>query len=268
MNKNILQAIYATILLLLGTVTLNAQTELKIGIFINDFSMTNTDASFYADFYWWCKIPITVDEHLVDDYANLEFVNAKSDIIKGITEKKKLKDFYYITGFCKGSFNYYPEFRDYPKDQQKIPIIIESVNLPLETIILAPDEKSFANPNFQGFNEKIKLNEFKILSSRFNKSSTVYNTSFGDPAFSVKSNYSRLNYEILIKRNSFSYLIKIIIPCLLLSIIAYLVFFIPAAKLDVAVGCTVTSLLACIAVQLTTVGDIPRVGYLTKSTLR
>ncbi|HKR07458.1 MAG TPA: hypothetical protein VJY62_22680, partial [Bacteroidia bacterium] len=51
----------------------------------------------------------------------------------------------------------------------------------------------------------------------------------------------------------------------LLLITSYLVFFIPARQLEVAVGLTVTSLLASIALQLTFQNALPEVGYLTKA---
>ena len=43
--------------------------------------------------------------------------------------------------------------------------------------------------------------------------------------------------------------------------LAYLVFFVPARELEVAVGLTVTSVLACIAFQLTVADDLPSIGY-------
>jgi hypothetical protein len=48
-------------------------------------------------------------------------------------------------------------------------------------------------------------------------------------------------------------------------VLAYLVFFVPARELEVAVGLTVTSVLACIAFQLTVAGDLPHIGYVVTS---
>ncbi|HQA86151.1 MAG TPA: hypothetical protein PK448_01135 [Bacteroidales bacterium] len=258
---------YFVLFILLVNTSVKAQTEIKVGVFMNDFIVTTSEPRFYADFYWWCKVPLSVDEELVDDYAYIDFVNATADIVNVINEKRVFEDCYYIAGNCKGYFNYYPEFKDYPRDKHRVPLIIESVNHPIETIVLVPDEITYSNQDFQGYNESINANEFKVLGAHFHQSSKVYNTSFGTIDADTKTSYSRLSYDIEIKRKSFSYQIKIIIPCLLLSIIAYLVFFIPASKLEVVVSCTVTSLLACIAVQFTTLGDIPRVGYITKSDL-
>lgn len=242
-------------------------TNLDVGIHINDFSITTSDADFYVNFYWWCKVPLEVPDSLVNEYSKLEFINARPEVEIKVNDPRKVNDYYIVSGTCKGEFNYSPNFRDYPKDKQIIPIIIESANLPEDILILNPDSISYSDSVFQGLDERILLDEFRLISSKFNKSTKIYKTTFGDPDYSLSANYSRLNYEITVNRNSISYLLKIIIPCALLSLIAYLVFYIPASKLDVAVGCTVTALLACIAVQFSTVGDIPNVGYITKSDL-
>jgi hypothetical protein len=47
---------------------------------------------------------------------------------------------------------------------------------------------------------------------------------------------------------------------LIILALAYLVSFIPARELGVAVGLTVTSVLACIAFQLTVADDLPSIG--------
>lgn len=43
----------------------------------------------------------------------------------------------------------------------------------------------------------------------------------------------------------------------------YFVFFLPAEKLDIAAGLTVTSLLSEIAFQTAMSTDIPAIGYIT-----
>lgn len=78
-----------------------------------------------------------------------------------------------------------------------------------------------------------------------------------------KAQYSRLTYGIVVKRSYLSFILKILIPNILLLVIAYLVFFIPSRELEVAVGCTVTSLLSSIALKLTIDSGLPKVGYTT-----
>ena len=74
-----------------------------------------------------------------------------------------------------------------------------------------------------------------------------------------------MTFTIETARNYGAYLIKILIPLLIILVLAYLVFFVPAHDLDVAVGLTVTSILACIAFQLTVADDLPSIGYIVTS---
>jgi hypothetical protein len=74
-----------------------------------------------------------------------------------------------------------------------------------------------------------------------------------------------VTFTIEAARDYGAYLIKILIPLVIILVLAYLVFFVPARDLDVAVGLTVTSVLACIAFQLTVADDLPSIGYIVTS---
>jgi Neurotransmitter-gated ion-channel transmembrane region. len=93
-----------------------------------------------------------------------------------------------------------------------------------------------------------------------------YLTNFGDPSSQhAASSFARVTFTIETTRASGPYLIKILIPLLIILALAYLVFFVPARDLDVAVGLTVTSVLASIAFQLTVADDLPSIGYIVTS---
>jgi hypothetical protein len=55
---------------------------------------------------------------------------------------------------------------------------------------------------------------------------------------------------------------KLIIPLAIILFLVYFVFFIPADKIDIAAGLTVTSLLSAIAFQLSVNSDLPDIGYI------
>jgi len=74
-----------------------------------------------------------------------------------------------------------------------------------------------------------------------------------------------VTFTIETARDYGAYLIKILIPLVIILVLAYLVFFVPARHLEVAVGLTVTSILACIAFQLTVADDLPNIGYIVTS---
>ena len=76
------------------------------------------------------------------------------------------------------------------------------------------------------------------------------------------SSYSRIKASILINRSFLPYISKLIIPLIIILILVYFVFFLPAEKLDIAAGLTVTSLLSAIAFQTAMSTDIPEIGYI------
>jgi hypothetical protein len=250
----------------LSCVTSYSQINANFGIYIKNLTVDQKNGLFYADLYWWIKLPDSISTESEKEYAKIEFVNG-SEISNSVVESKRAKGIIYITGFCKGEFKFEPNYHDYPVDVQRLPIIIESVNLTEDLVRLVPDTASGsrANTRLMGLDENIAVAGYNVLNAGYLKDVKTYKSNFGDPEFSEDMKYSRLVYEINIARDSESFILKILIPNLLLLVISYLVFFIPPNQLEVAVGCTVTSLLASIALQLTINNNLPDIGYITNA---
>jgi hypothetical protein len=49
---------------------------------------------------------------------------------------------------------------------------------------------------------------------------------------------------------------------MIILLLVYFVFYLPAEKIDIAAGLTVTSLLSAIAFQLAVSGELPEIGYI------
>lgn len=243
-----------------------SQIDARIGIYIKNLTVDQKNGEFYADLYWWLKLPASLDSTQIKEYAQLEFVNA-SEPENQLVETKRTKDIIYITGSCKGMFKFEPEYHAYPIDVQRLPIIIESVNQPETYIRLIPDtvKNGKSSSKLNGIDDEISVPSYKIVKAGYFNETKLYNSNFGDPDYSENMKYSRIVFNMDIKRESQSFILKILIPNLFLLAISYLVFFIPASQLEVAVGCTVTSLLASIALQLTINGNLPDIGYLTNA---
>lgn len=91
----------------------------------------------------------------------------------------------------------------------------------------------------------------------------ICNSNFGDASAPNTSYYIRIKASILINRSFLPYISNLIIPLIIILIVVYFVFFLPAKKLDIAAGLTVTSLLSEIAFQTAMSTDIPAIGYIT-----
>lgn len=262
MNMKSIKLIAATIILM-ATMNANATIDIHFGIFIKNVSIDQKNEVFTAEFYWWIKFPAT-NVTLNNELAKIEFVNAVK-LEQQRIDSQNTNGYIYNQGLCKGTFTYSPNFANYPLDIQHLPIIIESLNMESNTVRLIPDKDAYNIDQTNGIDEGLKMTSYKMISAGFNEDSKVYNTTFGNNKNIKVSNYSRLTYTVDIKRNWMCYVLKIIIPNIILIFIAYLVFYIPSKDLEVAVGCTVTSLLCCIALQLIANDDLPSIGYITKS---
>lgn len=243
------------------------------GLYIKDLRLQehNKDKAnlFTADFYWWIRSDATKDSFLLQEVEKFEFVNSKQQDFH-IDEKRITIDSLtgassvYLSGHMKGDFIFEPDYRHYPFDKLILPIQVESYNLTSEQLIFVPDPTAYENqdntapeiaPNFS-------ISTFSVISSKFNHNEKVYETSFGDPKLHTQTSYSSLTFEVLLQRKSLIFLLKILIPIFLIALMAYLVFYLPVSMVQSAAGLTVTSLLACIALQLSLGNSIPTTGYL------
>lgn len=254
----------------------NYKIVLKYGIFLKKLVPNCKEGTFYAEFYWWTNF---VNDSVQsgtnnEEIMNLQYVNGNetaTDAIKSeIQEIRKLgNNKYYYTGYHQGNFFFSPKFLNYPFDKQKLDIEIEHAILPIDQLTIQPDFQSFnyskMPPKFYGISsellnksaENMKINETKII-----EGSSLYNSNFGDPDFPPTSNYSKLRFSVILERNLIPYITKLFVPLIIILFLVYFVFFIPADKLDMAAGLTVTSLLSAIAFQFTINGDLPEIGYM------
>jgi hypothetical protein len=244
----------------------------EIGLYIKYLTIEEENSTFQSDAYYWITIKKTDNKSLKyykDSLSVLEYINGVT-----ITEetfeskwiiKEKADTFFYRTGLMRGTFSYNADFRKYPQDIQELGFIIESPLLTTENLKLEGEEDKNSSCNYALYADStIQIRGRHISSMAVQSETSRYNSDFGDKSIGRKE-YSRYKAILYVERENISYLLKILVPNILLLVIAYLVFFIPAKELEVAVGCTVTSLLASIALKWTIDSSIPNVGYTTST---
>jgi len=249
---------------------------MRIGFYVNAVREVDWKAqNFLADFYWWIRYPKPSsheDEVLAEA---LEFVNGDLGNLQHRTQERKTVpgldgDELYVSYRTVGRFYFAAEFRKYPFDRQRLPIVIEHEVLTAEELELVDDEDSYRRTgeaeDRAGLAPTVRIPSLEIERAMRVFTTQEYRTNFGDPTIrDVSTSFARVTFIIEAARNYEAYLIKILIPLLIILVLAYLVFFVPARHLDVAVGLTVTSILACIAFQLTVANDLPSIGYVVTS---
>ena len=268
--------IWLPISLLAHSQSYTSPIKVEYGIFIKKIVPDFKEGKFYSEFYWWIKF--TNDSSQTgwtnDDIANIEYVNACDSKIGSFSEEVQEKknigtNRYYYTGFHQGDFFFNPDYSSYPFDVQILNIAIENSLIPKDKLLLIVDTASFiaskSSTRNYGLSQDllhVKNINFKISKSEISSMNGVYNSNFGDPDFPSETIYSRLNISIFIDRSFVPFITKLIIPLAIILFLVYFVFFLPAEKIDIAAGLTVTSLLSAIAFQLSINGDLPDIGYI------
>ncbi|MBM3923060.1 MAG: hypothetical protein FJ340_07640 [Sphingomonadales bacterium] len=263
-------------LLSLSQETKKDAIKVTYGVFLKKVVPNFKEGTFYSEFYWWIKFKndSTQSGWSNDDIINIEYVNACQSAIGSsaaeIQEKKIIgKDEYYYTGYHQGDFYFNPDYSSYPFDIQSLNITIENSLIPSTDLVFCVDTTSFlssgADKRFFGISNDLlnaKTTNFNISKTEISTLSGIYNSNFGDPEFPNQSSYSRLNIGVFINRSFVPFITKLIIPLAIILFLVYFVFFIPADKIDIAAGLTVTSLLSAIAFQLSVNSDLPEIGYI------
>jgi hypothetical protein len=254
----------------------NKQIKITYGLFMKKVVPNFKEGTFYAEFYWWTKFKndSSITGWSNEEITNLEYVNACQSEIEGATseiQETKIigeNEFYY-TGYHQGDFYFNPDYRSYPFDVQILNITIENSLIPSDELIFEIDTTSFLNSKadrkFFGLSNDLLKNRntnFNISKSDITTTTGIYNSNFGDPEFPNESVYSRINTAIYIDRSFAPFITKLIIPLAIILFLVYFVFYIPADKIDIAAGLTVTSLLSAIAFQLSVNSDLPEIGYM------
>jgi hypothetical protein len=264
--------------------TLNVSAEikkkppvvLKSGIFIKNITPDFKSSSFRAEFYWWFVFEndSTKTGMSNEDIMKVEFVNGIEVEPNAFANEKMYEtnpkpNTYYVTGFHQGNFYFNPDFRMYPFDKQRMDIIIENAQFTSDKLIIVADTSSYLrskqDAKFRTLSNDILNNNdtrsFHIYKTGVSQSITVYNSDFGDVSLAGNSSYGKLVYSVFIDRSILPYISKFVIPLMIILLLVYFVYFLPADKIDTAAALTVTSLLSSIAFQSSVNGDLPEIAY-------
>lgn len=258
--------------------------QVLIGFYVNAIRDVDWEQRrFYADVYWWIRYLAPEDEAGREVIEKIEFVNA--DLANSSHRELERKEIstqrgkeIYVNYRTVAFFHFDPDFHRYPFDAQTLPIVIEHETLAADNFVFVDDTGAYSasrcDPKRWGLAEDVSLPEFAISASDRSVSKHRYETHFGDPTLvegvahrDASFTCSRMTLTIHLRRVFTPYLVKILVPLVICLLLPYLVFFIDAGSLDVAAGLTVTSLLACVAIQLTVVPGLPDVGYVVTSDL-
>ncbi len=242
------------------------------GVDILSIEEIDIKASTYnVDFYLWFRYrPNEQDEDFKPD--EFVFTNAEGEPDTTLIREETNSDgtvlkTYRVNGTFKNQFRFY----DYPFEHQNLIIEFRNQNATTSFIQYVvdrigmryenDDKQLLANFGENGAFDSIfgwKARGVHVAQDIFPTFST-----FGSPqnfGRTVATNYSLININVDIQRDSLQYIIKSLLPLLITLVLAYITFFLPLGHSErLAVGST--ALLTTAFFHLTLADALPEIGY-------
>jgi len=141
------------------------------------------------------------------------------------------------------------DYRHFPFDEQVLPVHVESFAWNKNVIIFETDDEN------TGFDPSFDLPEWRVEEATSVVSEV---TRPRDP-----EPFSRMTFNILIKRKSGFYVWKIFLPLFIIVAISWVTFWMNEEMLGRRAGVSVTGILTVIAYQFVVAGFLPKLSYLT-----
>lgn len=161
------------------------------------------------------------------------------------------------------------ELHDYPFDRQTLAIRLEHRWFGPAKMRFVPDdgaipEGSTARTAFLA--RDLDIQQWRVLDVRHHAEIYTYETDFGSIEKGTwDGQSSRYGFAVTIARPFFPYLLKVVMPLLIIVGMAFLAFAIRPARFDSKVSLLVTALLSTVALHLTQASALPEVGYLVRA---
>ena len=170
---------------------------------------------------------------------------------------------HYVAYHMKGVFFAKYNLRHFPFDAQSLTFEIENPLYETKDLVYVPDSASFAKSSSKvGLEKGLNLVDYDIHSTRLYTADHAYSTDFGIPESAVgESHFSRAIFEINIVRRYMSFLIKFLLPLLIILGVTFIVFFIGPEKLEINAGICITALLTAVALGISQSEPASSTGY-------
>jgi len=231
---------------LLAQRTSDSATVVKTGLFITRIHNLDTRAqSFEAEFYLWLKWK---GQYSPDKY---ELINGKNiEKLYPVIEEDE-NGYKYLSVKVRGVFLNSMDVSEYPQDKHILSIIIEDYNWTEKRLRYEIDTASTGMAVAGSSDEwQIRFIEPVVTSNLF-------------PA--DKEHYSSFQVRLEAKRSLAPFVVKILIPIIIVVLMSMLTFFIPPAELETQVALGATALLTVIALKFVIADTLPDVSYLTNA---
>ena len=238
-----------------------------VGVDFNEVRDIDIKNSTYTlDFYLWFRYQGQLGADKV------QFINSAKPISLGqpVAEEETLGGVNYRTYRVVDRFKGNFDFHDYPFDSQQLILKFRHVNATRDTLIYVVDVVGMRNTISKAMLERfnrtgvlkslagwrgIGVNAFQDI---FLTDSTLGNPRLFD--LDTKTEYSRFNLFIEIKRDALDFVIKSMLPLLIVLGLAYLAFYLPLGHSS-RLGVGTSALLTTAFFHFGLANSLPQIGY-------
>jgi len=256
--------------------------EIKVGIqFLSIYAIDSRSESFDADLYFWANWkdprapkllqPEPIDHDIIspeaawggdqkiwNPYLEMNTSSLASQEREVITIHKDGKVEYgtRIVGQYRppeGTMN----FRMFPFDSHRLQVEVSSFVYNSKEVVFRPDDELVISNKISSVAEKVRMQEWKIKECNLIKQDETF---IGD---NEDENFSVLRFELYVVRKSSYYILRWIVPLLLILCLAWLALFTPAGRLDVQASTVSAAFLSLVALNFVVTTDLPHCEYLT-----
>lgn len=240
--------------------------QVIVGAYINDIQELDTErGSFTIDFYMWFrwKSPNVDPTDSVEVMNSNAMENTTSSPTGGVSGRPfpdppaDMPDGSKYQGFrYQGVFSKTMGLHRFPFDIQQLTVQLEDIDQDNRELEFVPDTGGV------GINDELTIPGFEIGTPTLTVVLHQYPTRFGDLTAPPNPEYSRIMLAVPVARDALPYLVKIMLPILIVILITSLIYMIPPRLDEARTGMGVTAMLTMVALQWTTDDDLPSVSYL------
>lgn len=215
----------------------------------------------YLWFRWRCDL-------LGDASFDFVLINGSFDSIDEAPVNKQ-------DGWCRQSRRVRATMRtvyalhDYPFDRQTLALRLEHRWFGTDRMRFVPDDAAIpagAAARDAFLPRDLDIHQWRVLDVTHTAAPYHYETDFGSIEKGVWDGLSsRYSFEVAIARPFFPYLLKVVMPLMIIVGMAFLAFAIRPGRFDSKVSLLVTALLSTVALHLTQASALPEVGYLVRA---
>lgn len=236
---------------------LSAQPQqAQVGVYLmNLYDLNMDEHSFYADFYVWFKWKGDIDP------TTIEFVNSiekwsMAMAQSGDSSHMTLRDgtnyrIYRVEGRFFHSFS----LNRFPLDEHVLDIQMESPEHPADSLVYVPDTDAAEIRN------TLKLVGWETKGCRLETNIHDYGTNFGNPEENAQR-YSNLTYTITLARPVNYFLLKMLLPLLVVMLVSIGGLLLHPTYIDTRSSLPIGGLLTAVFLQQSYSDALPDTGYM------